>query len=207
MSKADYPYPEDEFDAISPDAPTGVHRAPRSTWSKWWPFLVVLVVVPVLAWGAVTFLSRTGNLPGDASQPQGGSSGEVQDPPADDPATDGAEDPAADGGEEQPTPAPEETVEAPQPVLTTPVRVLNGARVAGLAADVAGQLESAGFTAVTPDNATGSLPGQSTVFIASEDLRATGDLVASTVNVPTIVVDAQRAGSGVSVVLVTDPRG
>ncbi len=204
MSKADYPYPEDEFDAISPDAPTGVHRAPRSTWSRWWPFLVVLVVVPVLAWGAVAFLSRTGNLPGDAAAPPSGTSGEVQDPPAEDPATDGAQDPGDGTGEEQPP--PEETVEVPQPVLTTPVRVLNGARVSGLAAEVAGQLEGAGFTAVTPDNASGSLPAQSTVFIASEDLRTTADLVASTVNVPTITVDAARAGSGISVVLVTDPR-
>lgn len=205
MSKADYPYPEDEFDAISPDAPTGVHRAPRSTWSRWWPFLVVLVVVPVLAWGVVTYLSRTGSLPGgDAAPPAGGSSGEVQEPPAGDETTDGTD---AEGGTGEEQPPPDETTDAPQPVLTTSVRVLNGARVSGLAADVAGQLTSAGFTTVTPDNATGSLPTQSTVFIASEDLRATADLVASTVGVPTVVVDAAQAGSAISVVLVTDPRG
>jgi hypothetical protein len=206
VSKADYPYPEDEFDAISPDAPTGVHRAPRSTWSRWWPFLVVLLVVPVLAWGVVTYLSRTGSLPGDAAPPAGGSSGEVQEPPAGDGTTDEPAD-GADGGTGEEQPPPEETTEAPQPVLTTSVRVLNGARVSGLAAEVAGQLTSAGFTTVTPDNATGSLPAQSTVFIASEDLRATADLVASTVGVPTVVVDAARAGSAISVVLVTDPRG
>ncbi|GIG38845.1 LytR C-terminal domain-containing protein [Cellulomonas phragmiteti] len=200
MSKADYPYPEDEFDAISPDAPTGVHRAPRSAWSRWWPFVVVLVVVPVLAYGAVAYLSRTGDLPlsGGSSQGQGEEVGPTEDPVVEDGT---GEEPGTEGE----APEAEPTTEAPQPVLSTPVAVLNGARVSGLAGRVADELEAAGFTAVSPDNATGTVPAQSTIYIASEDLRPTADLVASTVGVDTIEVSPQQAGAGISLVLVTDP--
>ncbi|MBO3088738.1 LytR C-terminal domain-containing protein [Cellulomonas dongxiuzhuiae] len=202
MSKADYPYPEDEFDAISPDAPTGVHRAPRSAWSRWWPFVVVLVVVPVLAYGAVAYLSRTGDLPVVGSPTQG------QDAPVapDDGAVDegaGEEDPALAEGE--PTPEAEPTAPAAEPVLTTPVTVLNGARVGGLAGRVAEELEAAGFTAVSPDNATDTLPATSVVYMAGEDLRATAELVATTVGVTTVEVDPAQAGPGITVLLVTDP--
>lgn len=202
MSKADYPYPEDEFDAISPDAPTGVHRAPRSAWSRWWPFLVVLVVVPALAYGVVTYLSRTGDLPlaGGPSQGQDGGAEQPVEPPAE--GETGGEPTAPEGGE---PPAGEPTTPEAVPDLATPVAVLNGARVSGLAGRVADQLEAAGFTAVTPDNATGALPAQSTVYIMSEDLRATAELVAATVGVPTIEVSTDQAGGSIQVVLVTDP--
>lgn len=200
MSKADYPYPEDEFDAISPDAPTGVHRAPRSAWSRWWPFLVVLLVVPALAYGAVAFLSRTGDLPLAGGPSQGQDDTAVEpDVPADGEGT-GETLPAT---EEPPTSEP--PTAAPEPVLSTPVDVLNGARVSGLASRVAEELEAAGFTAVTPDNATGTLPTASVVYVASEDLRTTAELVASTVGVATVEVSADDAGDGITVLLVTDP--
>lgn len=203
MSKADYPYPEDEFDAISPDAPTGVHRAPRSAWSKWWPFLVVVLVVPVLAYGVVEYLSRTDNLPAAGptqgqEQPQEPGPDEGVDPA--DPGTgegDGlGEDPAAT--EEPPPPAPE-------PVLTTPVSVLNGARINGLAGRVSEQLRTAGFTSVSPGDAGDVVPATSTIYISSEDLRATAELVSTTIGVTEIVVSPPDAGGGLTVVLVSDP--
>ncbi|WP_196250727.1 LytR C-terminal domain-containing protein [Cellulomonas sp. JZ18] len=203
MSKADYPYPDDEFDVVPPDGPRGVHRAPRSAWSRWWPFLVVLLVVPVLAYGAVAYLSRTGELPvvGGGTPPVTEESPAAEDPAAPDP---GAEAPATEEppAAETTPPAPP----APSPVLSTPVEVLNGARVSGLAGRVADDLRAAGFTSVTPDNATTGLPRQSTVYMASEDLRATAELVASTSGVPTIAVDPQRAGTGIVVLLVSDPE-
>ena len=204
MSKADYPYPEDEFDAISPDAPTGVHRAPRSAWSRWWPFVVVLLVVPALAYGAVTYLSRTGDLP-----LAGGSSQGTQDEGAEDPTVDdgGAEDTGegAPEGEGDAAADPEPPPPPAQPVLTTPVSVLNGARIGGLAGRVADELTAAGFTDVASDNASDALPAQSTIYITSEDLRATADLVATTVGVPTIEVAPDKARGGVTVLLVSDP--
>lgn len=204
VSKADYPYPDDEFDVVPPDGPRGVHRAPRSAWSRWWPFLVVLLVVPVLAYGVVSYLSRTGDLPvvGGGSAP----AAEEETPAPEDPAA-SAPPPEGEGGAEPEASAPAPEVPAPSPVLSTPVEVLNGARVPGLAGRVADGLRAAGFTSVTPDNATDELPDESTVYIASEDQRATADLVASTTGVPTIAVDPARAGAGIVVLLVSDPEG
>lgn len=197
MSKADYPYPADEFDAVAPDVPVGVHRAPRTAWSRWWPYLVVLLVVPVLAYGAVTFLLRSGELPVGGGVDPGP---EVEQPAPEEPAgEDGAAPPEA-------SEAPPETEEpAPEPVLSTSVQVLNGARVSGLAGRVAEELEGAGFTDVTPDNATGALPSQSTVYVATEELRPTAELVASTTGVTAIEVDPARANGGIVVLLVSDP--
>ena len=202
MSKADYPYPEDEFDAISPDAPTGVHRAPRSAWSRWWPFVLVLVLVPALAYGAVAYLSRTGDVPLVGGPTQG------QEPPAgEEPTPDdaGESDAPPEGEGEGEAPPEAETTEPPAPQLDVPVVVLNGARVGGLAGRVAEELEAVGFVDVKPDNATEPLPPISTVYVASADLQATGELVATTVGVSAIVVDAEQAGLGVTLVLVTDP--
>ena len=55
-----YEYPEDEFDGADDDGrvPVGVHRAPAPRWRSWLPLLIVIVVVPVLAWGAVTLMGR-----------------------------------------------------------------------------------------------------------------------------------------------------
>lgn len=201
MSKADYPYPEDEFDAISPDAPTGVHRAPRSAWSRWWPFVLVIVLVPVLAYGTVAYLSRSGDLPVAGGPTQGQEEPGGEEPPPDD-AGEGEAPPEGEGEGE----APPETEQPPStPQLDVPVVVLNGARVGGLAGRVAGELEGVGFIDVKPDNATEPLPAISTVYIASADLQATGELVATTVGISAIVVDPAQAGLAVTLVLVTDP--
>ena len=55
-----YEYPEDEFDAADDEGPVpvGVHRAPVPGWRSWVPLLAVLIIVPLLAWGAVQLLGR-----------------------------------------------------------------------------------------------------------------------------------------------------
>ncbi|ADG73599.1 conserved hypothetical protein [Cellulomonas flavigena DSM 20109] len=204
MSKADYPYPEDEFDAISPDAPTGVHRAPRSAWSRWWPFVLVLVLVPALAYGAVAFLSRTGDVPLVGGPTQGQEEPGGEELPADG-TGEGEATPEGEGQDEETPPETETTTPPPAPQLDVPVVVLNGARVSGLAGRVAEELEGAGFVDVKPDNATEPLPPISTVYVASPDLQTTGELVATTVGVSAIVVDPEQAGLAVTLVLVTDP--
>ncbi|WP_456786704.1 LytR C-terminal domain-containing protein [Cellulomonas sp. P5_C5] len=194
MSKAEYPYPEDEFDVPSnPDVPRGVHRAPRSVWSRWWKFLVVLALLPVLAFTLVNLAARDGNLP---SLPGTSNSPEAQEDTPSDTATEG-EAPA-----EPETPATEEPA-APTPVLTTPVEVLNAAGVGGLAATQAEKLTTAGFTAVTTGNAEPTAD-TSTVYYTSEDLRPTADLVAQTLGLTEVVLQADPQ-AGISVLLVTDP--
>lgn len=206
MSKADYPYPDDEFDAPpDPTAPRGVHRAPRSAWSRWWPFLLVLVLAPLLAYGVVAYVTRGG----DATTSIGGSDAD-DEPTATAPATPGADegestDGATDGstdegaGDEQ----TDEESPAATPNMATPITVYNAAGIGGLAATGAGKLETAGFTSVAADNFTGTKPAASTVYYGSDDDRATADLVASTLGLSAVQQDLGMAPSGIVVVLVT----
>jgi hypothetical protein len=192
VSKAEYSYPEDEFDVPSnPDVPRGVHRAPRSAWSRWWPFLVVLVLTPVLAFAAVNYMARDGNLP---SLPGTSQTPDAQDPP---PETEG-ETPT------EPEAPPVEEPVAPTPKMDTPVVVLNAASIGGLAKTQAAKLTTAGFTAVTTGNIEAKT-ADSVVYYATEDQSATAQLVADTLGLGAPSLSPADAGTGISVVLVTDP--
>jgi len=195
VSKAEYSYPEDEFDVPSnPDVPRGVHRAPRSVWSRWWKFLVVLALLPVLAFTLVNLAARDGNLP---ALPGTSNTPDAQDEAPEDPATEG------EAPVEPETPAAEETAAAPTPVLTTPVEVLNAASIGGLAGRQATKLTEAGFTAVETGNADPTVD-ESTVYYTSEDLRPTADLVAQTLGLTEVTLQAGDE-AGISVLLVSDP--
>ncbi|MGN8245056.1 LytR C-terminal domain-containing protein [Cellulomonas soli] len=195
MSKADYPYPPDEFDAPrSPDAPRDPYLAPRSWWSRWWPFVAVLVVVPTLAFVLVNLAARYDSLP-----IVGGDSG-ASEPAAEESAA--AETPAE--GETPVEETPAETP-APTPVLTTPVVVYNAAGIAGLAASTAETLTAAGFTAVTTGNQDAGDLADSVVYYGSEDLKVTADLVAQTLGIATVTLSLADAPGGISVVLLSAP--
>jgi cytoskeletal protein RodZ len=207
VSKADYPYPDDEFDRAAdadPDVPRGVHRAPRSAWSRWWPFLAVVVLAPLLAFGAVTVW---GIVNDNSMHNADDSGGTVPDDSETSDAGDGTEAPAdegADAGTEAPATQTTEPA-APTPVLTTPVQVLNGASISGLAKTQAAKLTGAGYTTVDTGNVTGTRPAQNTVYYKSDDLKATATAVAQTLGVTSVTMSATDAGDGISVVLVTDP--
>ncbi|MBT0993136.1 LytR C-terminal domain-containing protein [Cellulomonas sp. DKR-3] len=200
MSKADYPYPDDEFDAPpDPTAPRGVHRAPRSAWSRWWPFVAVLVIAPLLAYAIVTFASRdqstddgSAAAPTTTSAPTSAATGGASEEPSDE---------ASEPADETSEPADEETTPTAEADLSTPVTVYNGAGIQGLAGAGAGQLTEAGFTSVTADNFSGTAPATSTVYYATEDQAGTAELVASTLGLTTVTLDAAQAGSGIVVVL------
>lgn len=201
MSRADYPYPDDEFDAAAGgDVPRGVHREPRTGWSRWWPFVLVIVLAPLLAFALVTLYTHQGGGGGDTSD-DGGQS--VQDTPtATATSTAKASEPA--GNTTQSTP-PKATTPAATVNLDAPVSVLNGAKIQGLAGRQATKLKDAGFTKVTTGNATGTLPSSSTVYYATDDLKATAQKVADTLGIDAVEQDAAKAGSSVTVVLTSDP--
>ena len=83
MRVSNYDYPEDEFDVGDDDGPVpvGVHRAQVPRWRSWVPLLAIIIIVPALAWGAVTlFLNGSGGSGSSdavsSSQPaQGGQAG------------------------------------------------------------------------------------------------------------------------------------
>ena len=204
MTKASSRFPEDEFDAgPAQDAPIGVHRAPRSWWSRWWPFVAVVVVVPALTVSAVLWAaSWDGTLPVIGG---GGDTNASTPPPSS---------PAASPGDTGSAPAPQDTQEAPAddvpppaPDLSVPVRVLNAANIRGLAGGAAESLEAAGFTDVTAGNGNAGGSTASTVFYANADLAVTAQQVAATLGLTNVVESAEVADSGVVVLLLADFAG
>lgn len=186
-----YPYPPDEFDAATHSAgPRGVHRRRRSRWSRWWPFVVVLLVFPALAYVGVTWLSDWEGLPGIGQ----GEIADETDAPTEDPA---------DAAVETPGQTPEETP-APDPDLTRPVEVLNATTTAGLAGDGADRLGAAGFTSVDTGNWAGAAPTASVVYFGTPEDVSTAQLAAQTLGIATIEESPERAPAGIVVVLADD---
>lgn len=204
MTKGNSRYPEDEFDAEpAQDAPIGVHRAPRTWWSRWWPFVAVLVVVPAVTVALVLWASSwDGKIPG---------LGTSDEPAASAPTSSAPEATAGESEAPAETPATEEppaVEEPPAPDLTVPVRVLNAANISGLAGGAAEQLEAAGFTAVTAGNGNAGGSTASTVFYANADLAVTAQQVASTLGITNVVESADVADAGdVVVLLLSDFAG
>jgi hypothetical protein len=209
VTKASDRFPEDEFDAEpAHDVPIGVHRAPRSWWSKWWPFVAVLVAVPTLTVVFVVWASSwDGRLPGLGGSDVPAASAPASSAPVEDPAaTEGTEDTGEAPVEDPATEEPPVVEEPAPPVadLTASVRVLNAANVSGLAADAQGDLEDAGFTDVTAGNGNAGGSTATTVFYGDAELAATAQQVATTLGITNVVESAQVAPDGVVVLLLRD---
>lgn len=200
MSRGEYPYPADEFDAAAGSGPRGAHRAPRSTRSRILPFLLVLVVVPLIAYGLVTWLSDWDGLPGRGEDPVAEEPAEPAGTPtpgatATDPPTEPAEEPTEPAEEPQPP--------AAEPDPTTPVEVYNSTGRSGLAGSAAERVEDAGFTSVTAGNWTGEDQDASVVRYTGADLQPTAALVAQTLGIER-VEESPDAGATIVVVLASD---
>ena len=195
MTQSRYPYPRDEFDvAETAGGPRGAHRAPRSLWRRWWPFVVTVVVFPLLAYALVTNLSdwTSGRSPLDAI---------LEDSSTQTSAEPGTTDPAPTAeptAEPTPEPPPAAVVD-----LARPVQVLNSTGIAGLAARAAEAVTGAGFTDVTPDNYPDAA-GASAVFYALESDVATAQAVADALGITQVSLAPDRAPDGVVAVLATD---
>ncbi|UNX55290.1 LytR C-terminal domain-containing protein [Georgenia sp. TF02-10] len=198
-------YPEDEFDVAGRDrVPQGVHRAPRPLRRTLLPVLAVVVLAPLLAWGAVSLLGGGGS-PGTSASPTAQAT--------DDAATEvPTEEPPA--GEETPEPGESPTGEETTPAEETPsdvaydtaIAVLNGSGVTGLAGDAVGQLAAAGFTGGIADDYAGGAPTTTTLYYNNADLAPTAQEVASVLGIDTVVESAD-ATSAIAIVLRADYAG
>lgn len=197
MKQGSYPYPPDEFDAAARSGgPRGVHRTPRSRWSRWWPFLVVLVVFPAIAYAAVTVLSDWDGLPGSNAE-------EPQTEPSDEPSDEASQEPT-EPVEEPTDEATEEPPPAPPADVTRAVDVYNATNRSGLAGNARDRLEAAGFTDVSALNWDGDDPAASVVYYGPETDVTTAQLVGSTLGITQVVQSAADATDGVVVVLMGD---
>ena len=195
MSKR-YPYPRDEFDNVDQtNRPKEVHAARRSTWSKVWPFIVVIVVVPLIAFGVVKYLSswNDANVGGDEDS---------EAPPTlvqtmtDAPAT---PDPAGSAeGADEATPASTEvanTLKPPDRALA--VVILNAKGEQGLAAKAMTLLEVDWWTNVSVADYDGqATDGLSAVYYAKNAQKASAQVVAGILQIDEIKKDKAQTNNG-----------
>ncbi|WP_099332314.1 LytR C-terminal domain-containing protein [Actinomyces minihominis] len=195
-------YPSDDFDNIPQGAPAGVHRRVRSPWAPVIPFLLVLVLVPLLAWGVASLIQS--NVPKSQIESALGQSSSTESEVA---QSSGGEEATQSGTPELPetglpSAAPDDpneveeevVVEEPGAEVVTdfahPVAVLNGTGIAGYAGEIAGSVMNVGFTNVIADNAVSFPSDVNTVFYPSADLKATAEAVAAAAGIDTVVEEA-----------------
>lgn len=206
-----YPYPQDEFDvAGSAGGPEGVHRAERSTAHKVVPWIVVLLLVPLISFGIVYWISQTDSdvggdffgddepsptAPADEESPEDGEGEEDSESGAND--EDGAADGEDEDGEE-----PDETEEPPPPVdREAPVEVLNATQISGLAALGAERVQADGFSTVTAENYRGGGErAESVVKYTDPDLEPTAEKIAEILGISD-VSEGPEAEDGIVVEL------
>lgn len=185
-----YDYPDDEFDADADGpVPVGVHRAQVPAWRSWIPLLAILIIVPLLAWGAVGLLAR-----------HSGGSGATATATAVVPADDSADAVATQTGQATAEPTAQSTGSAD---FTTGVTVHNGTNTTGLATRTGDRLNNAGFTSVTVSQGVYTLeePANTTVYYASADQAATAQAVVDALGVGEMVESAAEAQSNPIVVV------
>lgn len=147
------------------------------------PYIVVLVVLPPIAYGGVTYFASR-----NSSSPSGTSA-------------------ATESGENTPTPSatattpPQETpivtpTQAPEVDLTREVSVYNATSTSGLAGNGFERLTSAGFETVVKGDWAGADTTKSVVYYPSPEDITTAQLVASTLGVTNVEEDAEQAGEG-----------
>ena len=186
MGVSNYDYPEDEFDVGDDDGPVpvGVHRAQVPRWRSWVPLLAIIVIVPALAWGAVTlFLNGSGGSGSSdavsSSQPaQGGQAGGNKNADsADNKAGAASAKPSASA-------SPSGNVD-----FTTRVTVANGTNTDGLAKGASEKLTNGGFTAVEviPGIYENAEPAKSTVYFSSPEARTAAQEIGKRLGISNVV--------------------
>ena len=189
MSVSNYDYPEDEFDVGDDDGPVpvGVHRAQVPRWRSWVPLLAIIIIVPALAWGAVTlFLNGSGGSGSSdavsSSQPaQGGQAGGNKNAGGADNADNKA---GAASAKPSASASPSGNVD-----FTTRVTVANGTNTDGLAKGASEKLTNGGFTAVEviPGIYENAEPAKSTVYFSSPEARTAAQEIGKRLGISNVV--------------------
>ena len=189
MSVSNYDYPEDEFDVGDDDGPVpvGVHRAQVPRWRSWVPLLAIIIIVPALAWGAVTlFLNGSGGSGSSdavsSSQPaQGGQAGGNKN-------ADSKGDKGDKGGAASAKPSASASASG-NVDFNTGVSVANGTNTDGLAKGASEKLTNGGFTAVEviPGIYENAEPAKSTVYFSTPEARSAAEEIGKRLGISNVV--------------------
>lgn len=202
----EYEYPADEFDEPNDSVlPAGVHRRPLPAWRNWLPLLLIVVIVPALAWGALALFKVAGGTNSSVAT-------SIATKMASNKTTAKAKATTSASAEAKPkatvittqAPAPTPTPTPTQSIdYTVGITVHNGTDTAGLAGRAGSSLEGAGFTSVTvsPGVYSQETPTESTVYYASEDREAVAKAVAKELGISNVELSAEQASSNPIVVV------
>ena len=208
MSVSNYDYPEDEFDVGDDDGPVpvGVHRAQVPRWRSWVPLLAIIIIVPALAWGAVTlFLNSSGGSGSSdavsSSQPaQGGQAGGNKN-------ADSKGDKGDKGGAASAKPSASASASG-NVDFNTGVSVANGTNTDGLAQGASEKLTNGGFTAVEviPGIYENAEPAKSTVYFSSPEARTAAEEIGKRLGISNVVEGTadNTQGAPIAVILRDD---
>ena len=208
MSVSNYDYPEDEFDVGDDDGPVpvGVHRAQVPRWRSWVPLLAIIIIVPALAWGAVTlFLNGSGGSGSSdavsSSQPaQGGQAGGNKN-------ADSKGDKGGKGGAASAKPSASASASG-NVDFTTRVTVSNGTNTEGLAKGASEKLTNGGFTAVEviPGIYEGEEPAKSTIYFSTPEARSAAEEIGKRLGVSNVTegTEENTQGAPIAVILRDD---
>lgn len=204
MSVSNYDYPEDEFDVGDDDGPVpvGVHRAQVPRWRSWVPLLAIIIIVPALAWGAVTlFLNGSGGSGSSdavsSSQPaQGGQAGGNKN-------ADSKGDKGDKGGAASAKPSASASASG-NVDFNTGVSVANGTNTDGLAKGASEKLTNGGFTAVEviPGIYENAEPAKSTVYFSSPQARPAAEEVGKRLGITNVVEGTAENTQGASIAVI-----
>ena len=201
MSVSNYDYPEDEFDVGDDDGPVpvGVHRAQVPRWRSWAPLLAIIIIVPALAWGAVTlFLNSSGGSGSSdavsSTQPaQGGQGGQAADKQA------------ADKKGAAASAKPSASASASGNVdFNTKVTVSNGTYTDGLAKGASEKLTNGGFTSVEVISGVyeNAEPAASTVYFSSPQARPAAEEVGKRLGITNVVEGTAENTQGATIAVI-----
>lgn len=203
MSKQPYSYDEDEFDALGADrVPVGVHRRPVPWWRHAMPFVVVLILAPVLAFGVVQLWSQEAGPSSDPTPTaEAGTSGDGTGEEPTDETTDEGDDATTDESE---SPEDEETTPEDDLERDLGVWVLNGSATVGLAGEVAAQLDEGDWTNVETSDYSYELPTESAIFYTTADMADEAEAIGEELGISALYEDPEAASNGVVIVLRPD---
>lgn len=217
MSEAQYP--EDEFDRIGKRLPQGAHRPGQPWWHGFLPFVIAVIVAPLLAWVMLLLINShpadtsTADVSSKASQPanQSVSSEATQTPHESEAGDESPATPESPSTSESPTTpettgtsadspnaAPQET-EGGSVDKSSSVEVFNASGINGLAAGVKAKIVAKGYATVTASNFTGTKPKQNTIYYSANH-EAQAKEIQQVLQIDMLV--QQQGISGVQIVLV-----
>ncbi len=199
-------YPKDEFDRAGEDMPVGMHRPQPSKWKSVIPFLAILVVVPLLGWGASILLTSRGNdstsAESDSSPVISSQSSEAQGTASEVPQSEAASESATPSESASSTPEASESVSSSAVDYNVKISVLNGTGTTGYAASEAQKLNTAGFAGTSAANATGWASQSSAVYYSDPDTKSSAEEIARVLDIATVATaDDSDLGSADIVVL------